>query len=36
MMTRLKLDPLGLLMGVSAPVVAVAFEAFRSWRATLK
>jgi hypothetical protein len=32
MMARLKLDPLGLLMGVSAPVAAVAFEAFRSWR----
>jgi hypothetical protein len=32
MMTRLKLDPVGMLMGVSAPVAAVAFEAFRSWR----
>jgi hypothetical protein len=32
MMTRLKLDPVGLLTGVSAPVAAVALEAFRVWR----
>ena len=32
MMTRLKLDPVGLLMGVSAPVAAVALEVLRSWR----
>ena len=32
MMTRLKLDPVGLLMGVSSPIVVVALEAVRSLR----
>ena len=32
MMTGLKLDPVGLILGVSAPVAAVALEAFRVWR----
>jgi len=30
MMTRLKLDPIGLLMGVSSPIVVVALEAVRA------
>lgn len=32
MMTRLKLDPVGMLMGVSAPIAAIALEALRGWR----
>jgi hypothetical protein len=30
MMTRLKLDPVGLLMGVSSPIVVLALEAVRA------
>jgi len=30
MMTRLKLDPVGLLIGVSSPIVVIAFEAVRA------
>ena len=30
MMTRLKLDPIGLLIGVSSPIVVIAFEAVRA------
>lgn len=32
MMTRLRLDPMGMLIGASAPVIAAALESLRSFR----